>query len=379
MRVRIEHVDDGEGEDGEAHAHGQGDDCGDAQGGLGDLARAGVVPRGHGGRDGGHDGDGERRDEGRGEVIKREHGGIGAIERVGQVVAEPGVQQADVDEIRVQQGDHAHDGRAEGDGHTDFYKLGEGAPGALRHVRGVRQGAVWPALDGHVDERGQRAGGDAEDGAGGGHGHALARVQQPLGQRKADDDLYQHLQHLPHGGGAHVCVALDVAAVGAGDAHQQHRRGQGEHALRAFRRVYEDDGHLRGEEQHQRGEQRAQHGQRDIGHAEGAAHLVVAPERAGSGDHARERHGQSRGGDGEQDVIYAVGGVEIAVAGVAEYVAERYLIDGAEYLHDDDARGEDGRAVEIVLLFGFRQWYTSHQAAVSARRPELVRRLLTLH
>ena len=213
------------------------------------------------------------------EVIKREHGGIGAIERVGQVVAEPGVQQPDVDEIRVQQGDHAHDGRAEGYRHADFYEFGEGAPGALRHVRGVRQGAVWPALDGHVDERGQRAGGDAEDGAGRGEGHALARVYEPLGEREADYDLYENLEHLADRGGPHVRVALDIPAVGARDAHEQHSRGEGEHALCALRRVYEDDRHLGGEEQHQRRKQRAQDGERDVGDAEGAPYLVVPPQR----------------------------------------------------------------------------------------------------
>ena len=45
----------------------------------------------------------------------------------------------------------------------------------------------------------------------------------------------------------------------------------------------------------------------------------------------------------------------MGVAFVAKYVAQRNLVNRAEYLHYDDAGGQYRRAVEIVLLFGFGQ------------------------
>src|SRR5699024_2451328 len=150
VRVGIENVDNRVGQDGEADAHGQGDHRGDAQGGLGDFARRAIVPSGDGRGNGGDDGDGQRRYEGRREVIQREHGGVGAVQRVGKLAVEHGVQQPDVDEVRVQLGDHALDGRAEGYRHADFYEFGEGALYAGRLIRGGGERAVGAALYGHV-------------------------------------------------------------------------------------------------------------------------------------------------------------------------------------------------------------------------------------
>ena len=51
---------------------------------------------------------------------------------------------------------------------------------------------------------------------------------------------------------------------------------------------------------------------------------------------------------------------------VTEDVPQRYLVDSAEYLHDNNARGQYSRAVQIVLLFGLSQGYTPNQRRFAA-------------
>ena len=122
-------------------------------------------------------------------------------------------------------------------------------------------GIAAPLVGEHVDERRERARRHAEDGAGGDHGQALAHALEVPSQHEADNDLYKHLEHLADGGGRHVLVALAVAAVGAGQADQQHGGGEGADALRGLD-VVERVREFRGEEEH---DERAY----DTQHAEG--------------------------------------------------------------------------------------------------------------
>ena len=102
------------------------------------------------------------------------------------------------------------------------------------------------------------------------------------------------------------------------------------------------------------------------GDGEDAPDLVRAVHRVRLAYHARERHGQARRGDGEEHAVDIVGHEEVRVALVAEDVPQRYLVDSAEYLHYNNARGQYSRAVQIVLLFGLSQGYTPNQRRFAA-------------
>ena len=106
------------------------------------------------------------------------------------------------------------------------------------------------------------------------------------------------------------------------------------------------------------------------GHGEYPPHLVGPVHRVRLRDEPRERDGQPRRGQREEDAVDIVGHEEVRVALVAEDVAEGYLVDGAEYLHNHDAEGEYRRAVEVILLSGFAQ---------AAFLLSVDRQLLTLH
>ena len=183
---------------------------------------------------------------------------------------------------------------------------------------------------------------------------AVTRACEIPGQRQAGHDLCQHLQHLADGGGGHVLMTLAVAAVSAGQADQQHGRSEHEDALGRLY-VVERVGQLVRDQRHDQRAGDAQHKERPPRDREYAPHLIVAAHRVRLAYHARERHGQTRGGQREEHAVYVVGDQEVRVALIAEDVAQRYLVDSTEYLHYNDAGGQYCRAVEIVLLFGFCQ------------------------
>ena len=358
VRARIEHADNRIGEDGEPDAHRQRDDRGDAQPALRRRADLLVRAARGGGRDCRNDGDGHRRNKARREVIECLHGAVGPVKLVGKRGADAGnVRKLDVDELRVDEGDDAHDGGAERDDETDHDKLpqrmsdGIGLVAAEAAGLQARSAVLAQIAPEHVDERGERAGGDAEDRAGGAHRQALARTGEHHGEDKSDDDLDEHLEHLSDRGRGHVAVALNIAAERAREAHEQHRGRERPNALADLRLADEKHRHLRREQEHGEREHNAQHGEDDGRDAEGPPCLPRAVQRVRLADHAAERHGKSRGGDREQHVIDRVGGEEIAVARVAQNVLQRDLVDRAEDLHNDHTGGKDRRAVEKVLLF----------------------------
>ena len=167
------------------------------------------------------------------------------------------------------------------------------------------------------------------------------------------DDLEEDLQHLVHGGGEHVAVALTVAAVGGDHAHQQYGRGHGPDAGAGVGVFQIHGGEPVREKEHHGREDKTQDREARQRDAEGLLLLFGPAVGVGLRYKAGQRHGQTRGGEGEEDVVDAVGTHEHGVALVPEDVAQGDLVEEAEDLHDDDADGQDGRAVHIVLSFGF--------------------------
>ena len=357
--------------DAQAHAHGQGEDDGYAQRVLRYAARVVPVAQGHGGGYRRDDGDGERGDEARGQVVERLRLAVDAVEHLGLLIAEarrvlePAHAEAGVYEVYERE--HA---RAEGNRYRDAQERPEHVGAGLGNVRALPAGAVEAALaEEHIAQRGQRADRDAEDGARRGRGQAVPRADEIPREREPGGDLREHLEHLADRGGGHVLVALAVAAVGAGEADEQHRGAQSQYAqprLGVVQRVRERVG----EEGHYERAHDAYDKEGPPGHGEYPPHLVGPVHRVRLRDEPRERDRQPRRGQREEDAVDVVGHEEVRVALVAEDVAEGYLVDGAEYLHNHDAEGEYRRAVEVILLSGFAQ---------AAFLLSVDRQLLTLH
>ena len=211
-----------------------------------------------------------------------------------------------------------------------------------------------PALvEHHVEQGHRRAHADAKDGAGRAHGQRVRPAgpgpQHQNGDHETCHHLEEDLQHLVHRGGEHVAVALAVAPVGGDHAHQQNGRGHGQHAGRGVRVFQIHGGKPAGEEEHDGGKEQAKHREGRQRHPEellllpGAAVGVRLRHQAGQG------HGETRGGQGEEDEIDAVGPHEHGVALVTQDIAQGDLVEEAQDLHNDDAGSEDRRAVEIVL------------------------------
>ena len=221
---------------------------------------------------------------------------------------------------------------------------------------GQVSGPAPPVVEDHqVDQGDQAADGDAADGAGGGVLAAKAQVEDIPGQGQAHQQLGQGLQHLGHGGGHHVRVALGIAPVGGHGAHEE--AGQGHHPHGGGgQAVPLEVGQVLGEEEHH---QAADGAQDDEGHQtdpEDPVHLVAPVQGVGLGDGLGHGHRQAGGGDHEQQVIDGVSVVEVAEAHVPQDAAQGDFVQGADDLHDGDADGQDGRAAEKGVGF---LWFQS--------------------
>ena len=144
-------------------------------------------------------------------------------------------------------------------------------------------------------------------------------------------------------------MTLDVAAEGAGETDQEHGGGEGEDAAADRRLGDEENCHLRGIDEHHGGQHQADACQRTEGDVEDPPHLARPVQGVGLGDHAAQGHGQTGGGDSEQNIINRVGGIEVSIPRVPQHVGERDLVNGAQNLHDNDTGGEDRRSIHIVL------------------------------
>ena len=225
-------------------------------------------------------------------------------------------------------------------------------------IRRGEAAVVAALIDHHVEQGHDRADGHAQDRAGGAHGqgHRVLRrigAQDKHCDHEAGDDLEQDLQHLVHGGGEHVAVALAVAAISRNHAHQQDRGRHGAHAGRGVR-VFQIDGGepVWEEEQHRRKDQPKQ----CKAHERDAESLLLQADVTASvslGHKARERDRQARRRQREENIIDVVCACEHGIALVAEDIPERYLVNEAQKLHDDDADCQDRGAVQIVLALLF--------------------------
>ena len=179
-------------------------------------------------------------------------------------------------------------------------------------------------------------------------------MHQEPGQREAHHDLDQHLQHLAHGGGHHVAEALAVAAIGRHQAYQQHRGAHHADAQRGVRVSQDAVGDLVREQGHDQRADEAQPEEGPPGDREGAPQLIGAALGVGLGDHAGQCDGKARRRERQKYVIDVVGRVEERVSVVDEDIPDGHLVQEAQDLHDDHARGEDRRAVQIVLALTLR-------------------------
>ena len=182
------------------------------------------------------------------------------------------------------------------------------------------------------------------------------RADEKEGERQADDELADFLDHLSERRGDHVPPALTVAAVGGRKAHDHDCGRKCENARRGVR-IAHHHGKLPVEEEHQQREEPADGRERPGGGAEDALHLGGPVERIRLRDHARERHREPGGRQREEKAVDVVRHHKVGEALVAEqlHAAEREFIEERRDLDDDRRSDHDRRAVEIILLFGFRQ------------------------
>ena len=115
--------------------------------------------------------------------------------------------------------------RADGDGHGN----GQDGPGDLPGGAGIFLGpgqlAVGTAeLTQHVHQRQGGADGNADDGAAGCHGNASGGTDDQKCQGKAHYQFADGLDHLGDGGGDHITLAVEVAAV---SGHQTDEKSAG--------------------------------------------------------------------------------------------------------------------------------------------------------
>ena len=267
MAVGVHRVHDGVCKHAQAHAHGKGDNGGDAHRVLSDAARVAAVAQGHCGRDCGYDGDGERGYEARGQVIERLRLAVDAVEHRGLLVSEAGgVLQPAHAQPGVNQVDERKHAGAQGDGYTYAQQGAEHFAAALRRVGAALAGGVAAALvDKHVGQRDQAAHRDAEDGSGGSRRQTVSGGGEVPGEGQARYDLGQHFEHLADSGRGHVLMPLAVAAVGAGQADQQHGRREDKDAPGGLN-VVERVGELAREEGHGQGARHAEDEEGPPGH-----------------------------------------------------------------------------------------------------------------
>ena len=182
------------------------------------------------------------------------------------------------------------------------------------------------------------------------------RADEKEGERQADDELADFLDHLSERRGDHVPPTLTIAAVGGRKAHDHDRGRKRENARRGVR-IAHHHGKLPVEEEHQQREKPADGRERPGGGAENTLHLGGAVERIRLRDHARERHREPGGRQREEKAVDVVRHHKVGEALVAKqlHAAERELIEERRDLDDDRRSDHDRRAVEIILLFGFRQ------------------------
>ena len=309
--------------------------------------------------DGRHHAERQRSDEIRRQVIERLGLAVYAVERVGGLRPEPcrALQAVETQRV-VQQIEHREHRRSQRDGDADAQELPRDGGAAARIVglpRAERR-VVAPLVQSHIGQRGESAGGYAENGAGGRAGQAEAAAGDHPGQRQADDQLAYLLHHLSEGGGDHVPASLAVAAVGRRGAYDHHGGSERRNAQRGLS-VPHHGGQLPVEQEHRKRKESAYAREHGHGHVEGPLHPGGLFPGVGHGDHPRERDGEAGRGQRENEPVNIIGHGKVGEALVSEepHAAQGDLVKERHHLHDDRGPGHDRRAVEIILLFSSGQ------------------------
>lgn len=261
-----------------------------------------------------------------------------------------GVQPAQ-DDLRVQQGDDAHGGVAQGNGNADGQNpLHQRSPGGRRIVGG---GVVPVAeqIETHEAQGDDLADRNAQNRARSAIIHAHFQGSYHIKRyRKTNAQLEQDFQHLRHGGGRHVALSLGIAPHTGQQTHAEHRRSQDldgrgglglVHQLRQLGRA----------EKHQQRQDHAQAQKQPDGGAEQLALFVPPAQSVGLTGELGDGQRQARRGDGQKDIVNVVGNVEISLALGAEDVVHRQTVDRADELHHRHRPGQRGRAAQKGLLF----------------------------
>ena len=275
------------------------------------------------------------------------------IQGPGVLVLQQGPLELSLDQGGVDDGDDAHHGGTDGDGDGDHQQVLEDGGRLVGPV--VGQLGLLAAGDQkvhqHIGQGHDGAHRHACDGAGGGVAGVRPVAHQPVGQPQAHGELAQGLDDLGDGGGGHVPVPLGIAPEGGQAAHADHRRSQGPDAGGGHAVVHQAGQLFRAEEHHQEG-QDPQDQEQGQGQPEGAAHLVPAAQSVSLAHQLGHRHGQARGGDGEQDGVDVIGVVEVGGALLPDDVQERDLVEHADELDHQNAYGQDCGSAEKGVGLG---------------------------
>ena len=87
--------------------------------------------------------------------------------------------------------------------------------------------------------------------------------------------------------------------------------------------------------------------------AEDLSFFILPPQGVGLAGELGDGQRQSRGGDGQKQVVDVVGDREMGLALVADDVPQRDLVNGADDLHNGHSGSQNRRAAQERLLFLF--------------------------
>ena len=133
-----------------------------------------------------------------------------------------------LDQRGVDDRNDAHHRGAEGDWNGDAQDILQNTARAVWHISG-QPGLTGPAkavAEQHIGQGHHSTHRHAGNSAGSGHMGGLPRLNQPVGQGQADDQLAKGLNDLGDGGGGHVAVSLGIPPEGGQTAHAHYGGSQ---------------------------------------------------------------------------------------------------------------------------------------------------------
>ena len=134
-----------------------------------------------------------------------------------------GPQQTAHDDFGVYQIDQLETCRAQGDGNGNGQQLlDRHTQGLDRAALGVQECGDLAVLGAQIEHGDDGTHGDAQNGTAGGQNHVAGAVHDEPGRAQADEQLAQRFIDLRNGGGGHVALTLEEAAVRGDNAHKEH-------------------------------------------------------------------------------------------------------------------------------------------------------------